>query len=53
MNEFDEIVTCKYCGNNTTYGDLTWLNGKCMCPKCYMLERGKEDAVERSNRSSD
>ena len=40
----DEVVVCKYCGNTTTYGELTWLNGKCMCPRCYMNERSKEDA---------
>lgn len=34
---------CKYCGRPTLYGELTWLNGKCMCPRCYMKERAKED----------
>lgn len=40
----DEVVTCKYCGNKTTEGEKIWLNGKCMCPACYMKERAKEDA---------
>lgn len=42
-----EKVQCKYCGNDTLYGELTWLNGKCMCPRCYIKERAKEDARER------
>ena len=41
---WDEVVTCKYCGQPTLYGELTWLNGKCMCPICYQKERAKEDA---------
>lgn len=43
-DEMDELVVCKYCGGTTTFGELTWLNGKCMCPRCYMSERAKEDA---------
>lgn len=39
----EEEVTCKYCGGKTLYGDLTWLNGKCMCPECYRVERDLED----------
>ena len=39
-----EIVTCKYCGMPAVYGCMTWLNGKCMCPKCYEAERAKEDS---------
>lgn len=42
----EEIVTCKYCGEKTLYGELTWLNGKCMCPSCYQKERAKEDAKD-------
>ena len=43
---WDEVVTCKYCGEKTLYGELTWLNGKCMCPTCYQKERAKEDAKD-------
>ena len=39
----EQEVTCKYCGNTAKYGDLTWLNGKCMCPECYRVERDLED----------
>ena len=39
----EQEVTCKYCGGKTIYGDLTWLNGKCMCPRCYQAERDLED----------
>ena len=45
MDEMDEIVVCKYCGNETTYGELTWLNGKCMCPECYEKERKHQDYI--------
>lgn len=47
FNEFDEVVTCKYCGHHTLYGEMMWLNGKCMCPACYMAERAKEDAKRK------
>lgn len=43
-DEMNEKVVCKWCGKQTLYGELTWLNGKCMCPRCYMKERAKEDA---------
>jgi hypothetical protein len=31
----NEIVTCKYCGKNEYYGEMTWLNGRCECRDCY------------------
>lgn len=43
-DEMNEKVVCRWCGNQTLYGELTWLNGKCMCPNCYMKERAKEDS---------
>ena len=43
-DEMNEVVTCKYCGGKTLYGELTWLAGKCMCPSCYQNERAKQDA---------
>jgi len=42
-DEMNEPTICKYCGGTALYGDFIWLNGKCMCPKCYMLEKAKED----------
>lgn len=52
MNDFDDFFNqpafCKYCGKTVLYGDMIWLNGKCMCPKCYMEERAKEDAKNES-----
>ena len=44
IDEMNEIVICKYCKNKTLYGEMIWLNGKCMCPKCYLNERAKEDS---------
>lgn len=47
MNDEDilnEVVTCKYCGGKSLYGEMMWLNGKEMCPSCYMNERAAEDA---------
>lgn len=43
LSELYEVRTCKYCGNKTTYGEMIWLNGKMMCPACYIKERAKED----------
>lgn len=47
MNNDDimnEKVICKWCNGQTLYGEMIWLNGKCMCPKCYLKERAKEDS---------
>ena len=46
-DEMNELVICKYCGRTTTYGELIWLNGKCLCPQCYLKERAKEDAKRK------
>ena len=35
-DEMNPIVTC---GGKSLYGELTWLNGKCMCPQCYLEEK--------------
>lgn len=43
MEEMNQIVECKYCGKPVMYGELTWLEGKCMCPRCYQAERAKRD----------
>lgn len=40
----NQKVTCKYCKRETLYGEMIWLNGKVMCPACYLAERAKEDA---------
>lgn len=48
----EQEVTCKYCGSKTLYGDLTWLNGKCMCPECYKAERAAEDKRLEQERQS-
>lgn len=45
----DEKVTCKYCGGSTLYGEMMWLNGKCMCPKCYLQERAMEERRSETN----
>lgn len=50
FNELDQVVTCKYCDQLTIYGKMIWLNGKCMCPRCYMQERAKEDAKQRTDK---
>lgn len=42
FNEYDEMnedVKCKYCGHTVKFGDMIWLNGKCMCPDCYQEEK--------------
>lgn len=38
----NEVVTCKYCGKPVLWGELTWLHGNCMCPKCYEAAKEKE-----------
>ena len=43
-DEMNKVVICKWCNGKTLYGEMIWLNGKCMCPKCYLKERAKEDA---------
>jgi protein-arginine kinase activator protein McsA len=34
-DEMDEVVTCKYCGKTSTFGQMMWLEGRCECPDCY------------------
>lgn len=45
MNNYDElsqVVECKYCKELAIWGEMIWLNGKCMCPRCYLKEKAKE-----------
>lgn len=48
----ETVVTCKYCGGKALYGNLTWLNGKYMCPECYKAERAAEDKRLEQERQS-
>lgn len=41
-NLMDKIVDCKYCGRPEFYGEMRWLNGKCMCRSCYKFEYEQE-----------
>lgn len=47
LDEMDRRVACPQCGHTTTYGELTWLNGKSTCPACYMARRAAEDAKRK------
>lgn len=31
----EKAVICKHCGKPEYYGQMHWLNGKCMCRSCY------------------
>lgn len=42
----NEVVSCKKCGKATLYGELIWLEGNCMCPRCYQAERARKDKEE-------
>lgn len=33
-----KAILCKYCSRPEYYGEMRWLNGKCMCRKCYKAE---------------
>lgn len=46
MDELDELVICKWCGKTATWGSMIWLNGRCMCPTCYIKERAREDSAK-------
>ena len=39
-----ERTKCPVCLDMTTYGEMIWLNGKCVCPKCYEAAR-KSDTM--------
>lgn len=48
MNNYDElsqVVECKYCKGLAIYGEMIWLNGKCMCPRCYLKEKQRLNAL--------
>lgn len=51
MEEMNQIVDCKYCGKPVMWGELTWLEGKCMCPSCYkqLREQKDKEAAEVEN----
>lgn len=51
MEEMNQIVDCKYCGKPVMWGELTWLEGKCMCPSCYkqLREQKDKEAAELEN----
>lgn len=51
-DEFDEIVTCKKCKCHSKWGDMIWLNGECMCPRCYekKVKENEREAEEVSER---
>ena len=34
----NKAVYCKYCSKPEYYGELRWLDGKCMCRSCYKRE---------------
>ena len=34
----EKIVRCKICGKPEYWGEMRWLNGKCMCRDCYKAE---------------
>lgn len=36
-----QVTICKLCGNYEYWGEMRWLNGKCMCRKCYKSEYQK------------
>ena len=50
-DEMDRVVTCPQCGRKTTYGELTWLNGKSTCPACYMQRRAAADAERKEEKA--
>lgn len=45
--EYKEVVVCKYCGNQEFWANMVWLNGKCMCPRCYENEKRIQDILRR------
>ena len=51
LDEMDRRVVCPACGRNTTYGEMTWLNGQSTCPACYMARRAAEDAKKREEKA--
>ncbi|MBP5430802.1 hypothetical protein [Ruminococcus sp.] len=38
----NELANCKICGKTVFWGELIWLHGRCMCPKCYEEAKEKE-----------
>lgn len=50
--EYDEIVICKKCNNHAKWGDMTWLNGECMCPECYQKKKEEENEQSSFNRTA-
>lgn len=47
----NEIVKCPCCHHDVRDGDRIWLNGECLCPRCYEHKRRMLDNKEHSNKS--
>lgn len=37
-NLMEKAIICKYCSRPEYYGEMRWLDGKCMCRSCYKAE---------------
>lgn len=52
-NWLDNIVKCPKCKQDVRDGDRIWLNGECLCPKCYNhkrleIEKIKQEGYEQA-----
>lgn len=45
----ETMVRCPECKRQVVNGDRIWLNGECLCPKCYQRKR---EAIDRERRES-
>lgn len=48
MDNYDwlnQIVKCPKCHEDVKDGDRIWLDGECLCPKCYLNKREDYDRI--------
>lgn len=39
----NKLVVCPHCKKETVYAEMIWLDGECLCPRCYQNKRDTYD----------
>lgn len=53
MDYLNALVKCPKCNQLVKDGDRIWLNGECLCPKCYSKKREELDKNIKSEKQLD
>ena len=48
-----EKKQCPVCQEMTTYGEMIWLDGVCMCPRCYAARKRDIERIIENDESAE